>query len=396
MSSYSLANELSKTVLLLVSALPFLVPFTLGRNIDLQGLTVILTGALAWLAVGLRLRQESWRPKKWVTGLLVVYLVSCLLSLLTHRLFVNVIGGQLMRIGDPALVAVVGIGLAMKNIEVKRLISYLYGTCVALAVLSIAYIPAALHDKFRLGGVFHQADFLAVFMAIGLLLGVAILQLYPKLNMLSIIGQGLLAVILLLTGTRAVIALLLLVGLVLLLRSSLLLRRKLAIVVASLLIVSAGIVITQNVLLHRLTSGSLASSSLQYRLDLQHFGLKAAEHQPFFGYGPGNLDKPLACSTLHNPALQQTCHQGFYFDSSHNVYLDRVLALGWVGGLSFTVFVGYSLLVGWRRTGYERYFWYLALLIALYYLTNPTNLEIEAIFWISSLQLLQKTSRASA
>jgi O-antigen ligase len=235
-------------------------------------------------------------------------------------------------------------------------------------------------------------------MALGLLLGVAMWQLQPGLHKPLIASRALLAVILFLTGTRAVIAILVLTGLLMLLQSSLSWKRRVAWSTSIIVVVIIGAVATQNILAHRLTSGDLANQSLHYRFALQHFAVKASLHEPLFGYGPGSLSTPLACPTLHNPALQLTCHQGYYFDSSHNVFLDRVLALGWVGGISFSLFVLAALYKGLRTPGMKRYCSYAALLIAAYYLTNPSDLTIELLFWVFLLQpyKLPSLSHASA
>lgn len=85
----------------------------------------------------------------------------------------------------------------------------------------------------------------------------------------------------------------------------------------------------------RLTNPSYAEFSVRYRLDLQSAALKASDHRPFLGYGIGNLADALNCPSLHVAPLKQTCHEGYFFSSSHNIYLDRVLAFGWLAGLCY-------------------------------------------------------------
>jgi O-antigen ligase len=137
----------------------------------------------------------------------------------------------------------------------------------------------------------------------------------------------------------------------------------------------------------RLTNTAYASTSIGYRADLQTYGLRASYHKAWFGYGPGNLADALNCSGLHAAPLQATCRQGYFFNSSHNVFLDRVLAVGWPGGVAFLLFVLTSLGKGLRAPGPARPMVYAALLIACYYLTNVTSVTLELLFWILLLSL---------
>lgn len=379
-----LALTLAQSCLACVAILPLLSPFDLERTIDVQALIVVLSGMLGWAVVVLA--RGELRLPRWAVITIALYCLGCLGSLLANPLGVNVVGGFLSHIGVPVLLASVGIGLALANLELRMIVSYLYISALALAVLSLKFVPNAITQHVRLSGNFHQADFLAVYMAVGLLLGFAAWQLYPKLRRFIIIGQLLLLGILLLTGSRAVLGVFVLICLFSVVKARVSTKRLAVIAPALVLgVVLCGIV-AHAVLGSRYTDATAAHQDLHYRFDLQHFALRATLHKPLFGYGPGNLVQPLSCPSLTSQELQETCAKGFYFDSSHNVFLDRILAIGWLGGLSFAVFVMLTLYKGLRANGLDRYFGYTALLIAAYYLTNPTNLEIEAVLWISLLR----------
>ncbi len=377
-----LITLLQNTVLILTCLVPFLVPFTLGRNIDTQASAIILTGVLAWVGIVSGWRRPSWRLPQSVQLLLGLYVGFCVISLLAHPSITNLYGSTLIRLGTLALLACVGSGLLLTGIETKRLLAWLYVSIATLAFITLPFTLLTAHQLVRLGGVFHQADILAAFMACGLILGIAMWQQFPNHRVLIAAGQLMLASILLLSQTRAIILILTLVLLLVVLQRPISWRRRGIECFAILLTLIVGIVASQAVLPHRITDSHFAVESTQYRLSLQSFGVRATSHQPIWGYGAGSIPIALACPTLHNTALQATCHDGYYFDSSHNVFLDRVLISGFVGGIAFAGFVLVALYRGLRHSGPERYFSYCALLISLYYLTNVTNVELELLLWI--------------
>lgn len=369
-------------VLTLVCLLPFLVPFSLQQNIDLQAFAVILTGLVAWFGFAVGSKKQAWSPYVILWIALITYVVFCFLSLLWHPTLTNLFGSALIRLGSLALVACVGCGMLLSSLDTKRLTSWLYGTCVALAAVTIPYTLLTAHHLSRLGGVFHQPDILAAWLACGVILGLSMWHLYPKLQKVLILSQLLLAMVLILTETRAVIALLIIIFLLNVFQSHGNWRRRIALGAGIIVILIIATLASLAVLPQRLTSNSYNVESISYRLHLQSFGLRATGHQPLIGYGAGSISNALTCPTLRYKPLQTTCHEGFYFDSTHNVFLDRILALGFIGGGAFIVIVAVSLYKGLGVVGSERYFALCSLLIAGYYFTNVTDIELELLFWI--------------
>jgi O-antigen ligase len=238
----------------------------------------------------------------------------------------------------------------------------------------------------RTGGLFSQADILACFLGCGLLLGWQMLAVYPKRKNVITAVQVLMAAVLLATQTRTVIILVTVLSFIWLARHWH--KRMMRPLVVSLLIVIGLLAVWSHLAPNRLTDRAYASQSVQYRLTLQHYALRAAAHEPFHGYGPGNLADALPCSQLRDTALQKTCDEGYFFNSSHNIFLDRVLAIGWPGALAF---LGLVILALYRnlRGGQARQIWgYTLLLISGYYLTNVTGVTLELLFWVVLFQCL--------
>lgn len=392
-------SDIVSTVLLLSCALAFLVPFSLGRNIDLQSMVLILIGAMAWSVVALDHKQSSLAGlPRFVQILLGVYVLSCLLSLAWHPGGANLFGAPLLGLGSLGLTACVGCGLALRSVDNQRLTQWLYGTTVLLAVSAIPYALLVNHHLGRLGGVFDQSDILAVFMACGLLLGLAMWNFYPTRRPLLILAQCLLVVILFGTQTRAVILLVALIALLLIWQGQTDRRRRnwegAALAVGFL----AVIIVLPAVLPGRLSNSGYARESIHYRLVLQQAALRASWREPLQGFGPGSIDTALACPTLHDPALQATCHEAYYFNSSHNIFLDRVLGLGWIGGIAYSLLVGLALREVFRipQSKAKRSMLYCVPLIAAYYLTNVTNVELELWFWILILQAFRPVKPPSS
>jgi O-antigen ligase len=138
----------------------------------------------------------------------------------------------------------------------------------------------------------------------------------------------------------------------------------------------------------RLTNAGYAEQSIHYRLSLQDYALKASGRKPFLGYGPGNLADALRCPWLPAGPLQTTCHQGYFFNSSHNIFIDRILAIGWLGGLAYLGIVILAIYRGIRSKKEVRSMGYGLLLIGCYYLTNVTSLTLELLLWVLVVQCL--------
>jgi O-antigen ligase len=373
-------------VLLAFCVLPFLIFLSVNQDIDMRAMLVTLLGAVAWLALWFgrhHLPVKIVRPQR---VLLYVYLGCCLISLLVHRLGVNLYGSPLLRIGTLIVISSVGCGLLLTNISAQKLLRWLYTTSVGVAAVSIPYTLINLHHLVRLSGVFQQADVLAAWLAFGFVLGVQRWKAYPGRRQYIICCQALLLITLILTQTRAVILLLAVVLLIMTIQSRASGKQQIkrgAVIISSLTLL---VVASYYVVPTRLSDRKDATGSVSYRLHLQAAALQSSTHAPLIGYGVGNISYALRCPTLRQPTLKVTCREGYYFDSSHNIFLDRILAFGYIGGLAFITFAGLSIYMGLRKSGPDQIFAYGALLLSLYFCTNVTNIELELLFWVLLLR----------
>lgn len=374
---------------MLAVSLPILLPFDAARNVDMQGALLIIAGGFAWGALLISHRGILTGLGRLQQVLLGVFLLCCLLSTLVNpHTGYDLWGAPYLRLGSAGLLACIGIGLLLRTVARRRLAAGLYLIILALAAVSPVYSYLHFHSLERMGGVFMQADVMACVAGCGWLLGLGMFEFYPRLRRALLPAQAGLAVVLLLTQTRA--ALVLAAGLSLLY----VWRERRNQGVKRLLLYGAGTVLLAGSLYlfgpARLTNPAYASTSVGYRASLQHYALRAAWHKPWLGYGPGNLADALNCASLHAPALQATCGQGYFFNSSHNVFLDRVLGIGWLGGLAYLMFAVTSLGKGFRGRAKPRTMVYAALLIAGYYLTNVTSVTLELLFWILLINLPER------
>ena len=206
-SHSKIENLLEDTVLLLVCSLPLLVPLSFNRNFDLQGMVLIITGLIAWALVIMRLRVNPISEERWLFLPLAVYVVACVFSLFTYFNTQNIFGTDLYRLGSLGLIASIGCALALRTVQTERLIRWLYFTIVLVALTAGPYDLLVNQSLSRLGGVFSQANILAVFMGVGIIIGFSVWQSYPKHRKYLFASQMLMVLVLLGTQTRSIILL---------------------------------------------------------------------------------------------------------------------------------------------------------------------------------------------
>lgn len=300
-------------------------------------------------------------------------------------------GAPYIRLGALGLIACVGCGIVVSSVNGRKLLIYLYALIGVLALIAVPYHLIRFHTLGRIGGSFAQADYLAVFLGCGLLIGAYLLSKYPKYYKHLLLSQATLFGLLLMTQTRIIIfSVIVLYPLLLSYVGNTWPKRKwLAyFVLAIFLFLLAG-----STMPARITSPSYAEQSITYRIDLQGSGLRQSWHRPMFGYGPGNITEALRCPNLVKPSLQKSCHEGYIFNSSHNIFIDRALALGWIGGFAFFSITALAIYKGiLKRSNEARTLAYCLILMILYLSTNVTGITIELLAWILIMRNLSRVS----
>ena len=373
--------------------MPFLVPFSDSRSIDMQGFVLLVIGLVGWLMVGLSYKIIANRLSTLEKVLLCVFIFFCVASLVAnpHKAY-DILGAPYIRLGSAGLTACIGCGLALSRVSTKRLISSLYSVISAIALLSLPFSWYRYGSFTRIGGLFSQADIFAVILGCGLLLGFAVIKLYPRYRLYIGLMEIYMLVLLMLTQTRAALVLVGILFLYLIWQSRTQLKLsklKWVAIICGLILVIIG---AKLLLPTRVTNTSYAYQSISYRLSLQKYALKSVETRPYLGYGPGNLADSLACNKLDSSTLQKSCKEGYFFNSSHNIFIDRLLAIGIIGGLAYLTFVIIEITKGLRSDRNTQILALCALLITAYYLTNVTSISLELLFWIILLHVAIKSN----
>lgn len=379
----------------MASVLALMIPFEAGRNIDMQGGLLIIAGVFAWTAIALRHKLFIEMQERRTLLLLGIMMFSVLLSTLVNpHLGYDLFGAPLMRLGSLGLFACIGIGMLAQTVPSKKLITYLYVLICIICLLSIPYNVFQFDSTDRIGGVFAQADVLAVVSACGFLLGLRIYKMLPSKRVYVLLCQLSLLIVLVMTQTRVplILVFFLSIGWLLIQQKTLLQTKTLIVLAATMFILILGALL----LPPRITDVKFAKESADYRFSLQEAGLQQTLHKPLLGYGLGNIADPLSCDFLTAENLQSTCQKNFYFNSSHNIFLDRVLGVGWIGGLAYAALVVLAIWKGLIGNNETRILAFCVLLIAVYYLTNVTSLVLEMLLWILMFQVIRKPSITSS
>lgn len=386
MTRVAAATLSHKLTVAFVCCLPFLAPFGgASRNADMQGIVLLLAGLAGWISILLR-PDGAAKGLRSIMGVAVaVFLLSCVLSTaINPHLSYDLWGAPYIRLGVAGFFACLGCGLALRQVPARQFCSWLFVVVLLLAVVAIPYSWWHLHSLTRLGGLFSQADIFAVFLGCGLLAGLQMTEYHKRFRPYIIACQILFFVLLLLTSTRFVLgAVLVLLPLCMQqLRGWWTTGRWIAYLAA----VAVLLIGVRMALPARVTDIGYAGQSVQYRVDLQVAALRSARQKPALGYGPGNLADALDCSKFSAADLQATCRQHYFFNSSHDIYLDRMLAVGWLGGLAFLGFIAVGIYGDIRARRDRLIIGYLILLIGFYYATNVTSLTLELLLWVLLLR----------
>ena len=380
-ASTQLLHFLQDLTLLLAMALPLLSPCSNRYNVELKNLVLLFTALVAATALVIAYVHRVLKLSRTILFLLALLALLLIIgTMLNPYPLNNAFGIPHTHLGAVELIGSMLIAALLTTLSKQRLAIWLY---VSIVFLAITTYPLALvhHSLYRPGGLAAQPVVLAALLGYGWLLGLWLWEKGINRRRLLYASQIIVLLTLGLTQTRACIYLTVLLTLLFIARETTAKRRGILLWGSPMLVLLLmGMLSTSD---SRLFNTSYAAASTSYRLDLQEVALSEIAHHPF-GYGAGHLQEALSCTYLHAPALAQTCRDGYGFDSSHDVFLDKFLAYGWLAGALILGLTVLALYKGFR----ERFspFTYCLLFISLYYLTNVTHLELDLLFWIALLQ----------
>lgn len=383
-----------KTSLALSITIPFLVFFDSSRNIDLQGYILIISGLCAWISLLLRPVKIIELLNKTTVWLIILLLVTSLLSmLLTPNINYGLFGAPLVRLGAGGLISCIGIALLTLNFKFDDLIKYLYLIIVGFALVSLPYAIINSSEMDRLGGLSNQATIFSCIVGVGFIFGLNIFAAFSKYRPYIVLIQVFLFSLIVLSQTRAIILLVILLTLVWSYKSyGKSSFRFIPVLMISLLLI---VFISQTIHSNRIIDNQYAEKSINYRIELQKSASTALLEYPLFGYGPGNMADALPCNKLQDSMLQKTCSQGYFFNSSHNIFLDRLITYGWIHGLIFITLIILGLYNSFRRSQKQRIFGFALILISGYYLTNVTGVVLELLLWVILITCLRNKKHSS-
>jgi hypothetical protein len=381
---------LSRLSFCLALLAPFLVFFDPSVNVDLQAYIILIVGASSWLALSLQIKPRHNLSTAIAAPLMMLLTLGLLSSFFNPDVLHNLIGNGYVRLGFFELLSCVGLGMLVRQQKFSHVLLVIY---LEICLVSLVAIPYTLYDfgsLCRIGGVFAQPDIFATVLGVGYLIGFEMIRIFPSKKLYVSASQLIIAGLLLMTQTRAVIAFTFVLSLIAFWVITRSIARCALLLSLYVLIICIAAVITPN----RLTDINYSQQSINYRLHMDIDTVNQSWSHALLGYGFGNLGTPLNCTQLQSTDLQKTCHDGYVFNSSHNIYIDRILEVGWLAGVCFMSLAIVSIRNGMQLKS-KKIASLAAALIALYYLTNVTSVTLELLFWCLLIALFPMRTKAN-
>jgi O-Antigen ligase len=378
-----LLRIISKSIFILTVSLAFVVPFDSGRNAELQSRLILFSGLLSAVIVLFNYRNvRSLLPRFTWIALSIILALALVSSTLNIGVWSNLFGLPYVGVGVLSVIASVAVALHISQYSLREITVAIYVTIVALSIVSIPYGLVNQAVAGRLGGVFVQPDIMACFAGCGLIFGAYILTGRSKHEYYLYASQLFLLITLFMTQTRAVIYVIIFLFALYILRSSRLYRY-----VTMALAGFTMIIALQMATSSRLIDTQYVRESIEYRLSLQKVGFDAALDRPLIGFGAANVPAILDCNNLQAVSLQKTCSEGYYFNSTHNIFLDRILAWGVIPGVGLILLTIYGVYLSFTRRSYA--FSSALFLVSIYYLTNVHNATLDLLYWVILITCLR-------
>ena len=353
-----------------------------------------LGGAGLLLSTTHRVLRKGRVLHGWFLLLLVLYVLNVgLSSYLSLAQKHSLLGGEAYRVGALSIWASIFLGHALSNQRIP-LLELLYFQAVALACVALVVDGPSVLQGYRLKAPIFQANALGSCLAVGCIIGI-----YTPYKKSKWFTQPLLLVCVLFTQSRGTVVLLsLFVGIWLFSFRQVVWHSLKRLVKRtwfwSLPLLVVGVIgvgyLTQG-FWSRLSIGGALPNSIFYRWELQKHGFKLLSILPWAGWGPDMIYEIFGAFFPLPYSIQQTLSEGTFIDSTHNVFLDKFLELGWFGGFAYMTLVGSAIVKGFRSQKYPgtRGLLMVVLFITIRHCWSVTTLELECLYWIGLFALFR-------
>ncbi len=335
-------------------------------NLDIKAIFLWILGGVIGVFVIfeiIKIKNSKVNPFSiLITVYSIIAIISAIFSVNVQN---SITGGWSYRIGLLSILAFIFCANFIKKIESQFILKTAFISSLCIAVYSVFTSIPLLKSGARLIGPVYQSNVLAVILGIGIISAFSLYKNSKTLNNIIIfLGQLFLFLAIFLTKSRLILALVVLsvVAVILLITIKNLKKEKsilskiknlskfklLAIILSTLLIASGFLYFANlNSSFSRLFNIQLLNNGISYRVHLQEYGVKLLKHTPIFGWGEDSIifvydkfeDLPKDIKSSYEDENQ-------HVDSTHNVFLDKFLELGYFGGIAYLLLILYVSYIG--------------------------------------------------
>lgn len=367
----------SEIALILVLLLGFETPGKIP-NIDYfpQLYTIIIAGVFSWFFL---LTKDR---KKLISYLKNYFVLVILFSLILLSIFkanhLNFIGSYFFPNSILETLSLIGVAILLARTDVANKIFILYAFVSVVSLYSLISFSKFYFNS-RFYGNFLQPDIFGEYLTIGFIAGLQVLEYLKnkKYIILIYINQLFLISLLYLTETRATFLIAIFINLLFIILVD---RKRTKYLQTSLLVI---LLLLFFVSPFRSNSASNLSASSTYRFHLQEVAIPHIRNSILVGSGNQGLQNSILCGEFYKHMdLIQTCREGYYFTSTHNILLDKALVFGILGGLSLLILIIWNIYMKLRdSSNFVITSGLILLSLFLYYFTNVTSLILESILF---------------
>lgn len=347
-------------------------------NIDYypQLYSLAVAGLFSWIYL---LTKDR---KKLISYLKNYFVVAILLGLfllsIFHHARLNFLGSYLFPNSILSTISLVGVGILVAGTELKRKVSIIYLGITLITLYSLISVGKYYFNS-RFYGNFLQPDIFAEYITIAFVAGLQILNNIKnkKLFYLVFLNQLFLITVLYLTKTRAVFLIAILMNLLFIFLID---RDKRKYAQTTFLVILVGLFFFSP---FRSNSAQNLSYSSTYRFHLQSVAIPHTKGSLIVGSGNDGLQNSILCGNFFkHKDLIRTCAEGFYFTSTHNIFLDKAMVFGLLSSASLVLLILIRIFKDIKNSSnFTKISGLILLSLFLYYFTNVTSLILESILF---------------